>query len=193
MSVTVFGRILSSFFDAQSAPVPVTGSVVFRPRFMNQTGDGALYLGTPAPATLDSEGRFEIELVDSPSSWQVALNVKDKAGNRLRFPCFDFLPAPGVDRVNFSDIVPLTDPVTSQPMLRGEAGVGIKTVGMEEGNLIFQLSDGTKNIVELPPQPSAVAPTPTHLGEGEWVFETAGGQVVAVNHLDDGNYQIGSV
>lgn len=150
MSVTVFGRLLASFFDAQSAPVPVTGSVVFRPRFMNQTGDGALYLGTPAPATLDSEGRFEIELVDSPSSWQVALNVKDKAGNRLRFPCFDFLPAPGVERINFADIVPLADPVTGEPMLRGEDGVGVSAITTAGGELIFTLTNGSETRIPVP-------------------------------------------
>ncbi|HCN40203.1 MAG TPA: hypothetical protein DIS77_07915 [Rothia sp.] len=150
MSVNIFGRLLASFFDAQSAPVPVTGSVVFRPRFMNQTGDGALYLGTPAPATLDSEGRFEIELVDSPSSWQVALNVKDKAGNRLRFPCFDFLPAPGVERINFADIVPLADPVTGEPMLRGEPGVGISSVSFEDGKLRVATTDGQITLLDLP-------------------------------------------
>ncbi|NCB88587.1 MAG: hypothetical protein EOM43_14170, partial [Gammaproteobacteria bacterium] len=148
--ITVFGRLLASFFDAQSEPVPVVGSVVFRPRFMTQIGEGALHLGTPATATLDSEGRFEIKLVDSPSSWQVDLNVKGRAGNRLRFPCFDFLPEPGVERINFADIVPLADPVTGVPMLRGEDGVGVSAITTVGGELIFTLTNGSETRIPVP-------------------------------------------
>lgn len=193
MSVTVFGRLLASFFDAQAGPVPVTGRVLFTPNFSSEQSAEGVHLPTRLSVKLDDDGRFEVHLLPGDWSWRVEVIAKDQTLRTLTVPCFDFLPESGVDRINFADIVPLTDPVTGTPMLRGEAGVGIEVVEVEEGKLIFQLSNGTKNIVDLPQPPSAVAPAPTHLGEGEWAFETAGGQAVAVSHIEDGNYQIGSV
>lgn len=191
--ITVFGRLLASFFDTQSGPVPVTGRVLFTPNFTSEkTGEG-VHLPTRLSVELDGEGRFEVSLLTGDWSWRVEVIAKDQTLRTLTVPCFNFLPEPAVDRVNFADIVPITDPVTGEPMLRGEDGVGVEAVEMEEGKLIFQLSNGTKNTIELPQPPSAGAPTPTHLGEGEWAFETADGQTIAVNHSGEGNYQIGSV
>lgn len=194
--ITVFGRLLASFFDGQSAPVPVTGRVLFTPNFTSEQSAEGVHLPTRLGVELDGEGRFETRLLAGDWSWRVEVIAKDQTGRTLTVPCFNFLPTPGVDRVNFADIVPITDPVTGVPMLRGEPGVGIEAVEMEEGKLIFQLSNGTKNTIELPytPPPTAAAsPTPTHIGEGEWAFETADGQAIAVNYIGDGNYQIGSV
>lgn len=188
--VTVTGRLLASHFQA-GGEVPLSGQIFFTPTMEKvPTGEG-VHLPAPMSVELDQDGRFEVELLSAGFSWEVAFSLRH-AGAFVPVDCFNFLPTPGVDRINFADIVPLTDPVTSQPMLRGEAGVGIEAVGTEEGKLIFQLSNGTKNIIELPQPPSAAAPAPTHLGEGEWAFETADGQAVAVNHIGDGNYQIGS-
>lgn len=196
--VIVFGRLLASFFDAQAGPVPVTGRVLFTPNFTSEASPSGLHLPTRVEAPLDAGGSFTARLLTGEWSWKVEVIAKDQTGRTLTVPCFNFLPEPGIESVNLADIVPITDPVTAKPMLRGEAGVGIEAVEMEEGKLVFQLSDGTKNSVELPytpPQPApspAVAPTPTHVGEGEWAFEAADGGAVAVEHIGDGNYQIGS-
>ena len=194
--ITVHGRLLASFFDTLAGPVPVTGRVLFTPNFTSESSPSGLHLPTRVEAPLDAGGSFTARLLTGDWSWRVEVIAKDQTLRTLTVPCFNFLPEPGVERINFADIVPLTDPVTAEPMLRGEAGVGIEAVAMEEGKLIFQLSNGTKNTVELPytPPPTAVpTPTPNHLGEGEWAFETADGQSLAVNYIGDGNYQIGSV
>ena len=193
--ITVHGRLLASFFDAQAGPVPVTGRVLFTPNFTSENTAEGVHLPTRLSVDLGAGGYFEASLLTGSWSWRVEVIAKDQTGRTLTVPCFNFLPTPGVDRVNFADIVPITDPVTAQPMLRGEPGVGVEAVEVEEGKLIFQLSNGTKNTIELPytPPPTAASPTPNHLGEGEWAFETADGQTIAVNHSGDGNYQIGSV
>lgn len=198
--ITVFGRLLASFFDAQAGPVPVTGRVLFTPNFSSEHTTEGVHLPTRLSVELDNEGRFEAHLLTGGWSWRVEVIAKDQTGRTLTVPCFNFLPEEGVERVNFADIVPLTDPVAAEPMLRGEAGVGIEAVEMEEGKLVFQLSNGTKNTIGLPSvtplppatPPAATPPTPTHVGEGEWAFEAADGVAVAVEHIGDGNYQIGS-
>lgn len=194
--VIVSGRLLASFFDAQAAPVPVTGRVLFTPNFTSEHTAEGVHLPTRLSVKLDDDGRFEVSLLTGGWSWRVEVIAKDQTLRTLTVPCFNFLPTPGVDRVNFADIVPLIDPVTATPMLRGEAGVGVEAVEVEEGKLVFQLSNGTKNTIELPytppPSPAATPPTPTHVGEGEWAFETADGQSIAVSHSGDGSYQIGS-
>ena len=184
---------MASFFDAQGGQVPVTGRVLFTPNFTSESSPSGLHLPTRVEAPLDAGGSFTARLLTGGWSWRVEVIAKDQKLRTLTVPCFNFLPEPGVERVNFADIVPLTDPVSGTPMLRGEPGVGIEAVEVEEGKLIFQLSNGTKNTIELPQPPSAGAPTPAHLGEGEWAFETAGGQAVVVSHSGDGIYQIGSV
>lgn len=150
MSVTIFGRLLASFFDAQSAPVPVTGRVLFTPNFTSEkTGEG-VHLPTRLSVELDAEGRFEASLLTGDWSWKVEVIAKDQTGRTLTVPCFNFLPETGVDRVNFADIVPLTDPVTSQPMLRGEDGIGVEAITTEAGELIFTLTDGTESRIPVP-------------------------------------------
>lgn len=191
--ITVFGRLLASFFDAQAGPVPVDGRVLFTPNFTSEQTTEGVHLPSRLSVELDGGGSFEARLLTGGWSWRVEVIAKDAMGRTLTAPCFNFLPEPGVNRVNFADLVPVTDPVTGVPMLRGDDGVGVEAVEVEEGKLVFQLSNGTKNTIELPQPQSAVAPTPNHLGEGEWAFETADGQAVAVNHSGDGNYQIGSV
>ena len=192
--VTVKGRLLASHFRA-GGEVPLSGQIFFTPTMEKvPTGEG-VHLPAPMSVELDQDGRFEVELLSAGFSWEVGFSLRH-AGAFVPVDCFNFLPAPGVSEVAFSEIVPLTDPVKGVPMLRGEDGVGIEAVEMEEGKLIFQLSNGTKNTIELPytPPPTAAAPpTPKHLGEGEWAFETADGQAIAVNYIGDGNYQIGSV
>ena len=186
--VTVMGRLLASHFQA-------SGQIFFTPTMEKvPTGEG-VHLPAPTSVELDGEGRFEVELLSAGFSWEVGFSLRH-AGAFVPVDCFSFLPEPGVDRVNFADIVPLVDPVTATPMLRGEDGVGVEAVEVEEGKLIFQLSNGTKNIVELPytpPPTAATPPTPTHVGEGEWAFEAKDGEAVTVDHIGDGNYQIGSV
>ena len=194
--ITVFGRLLASFFDTQAGPVPVTGKVIFTPNFSSEHTAEGLHLPTRLSVELDSGGNFEARLLTGGWSWRVEVVVTDRTGRTLMVPHFNFLPEPGVERVGFTEIVPVPDPVTAVPMLRGEPGVGVEAVEMEEGKLIFQLSNGTKNTIELPytppPSPAATPPIPTHVGEGEWAFEAADGVAVAVEHLGDGNYQIGS-
>lgn len=148
--ITVFGRLLASFFDAQAAPVPVTGRVLFTPNFSSEQSTEGVHLPTRLSVKLDDDGRFEVHLLPGDWSWKVEVIAKDQTERTLTVPCFNFLPTPGVDRVNFADIVPLTDPVTGVPMLRGEDGVGVEAITTEAGELIFTLTNGTESRIPVP-------------------------------------------
>lgn len=103
--VTVTGRLLASFFDAQAAPVLVTGRVLFTPNFTSEHTAEGVHLPTRLSVELDGEGRFETRLLTGGWSWRVAVIAKDQTGRTLTVPCFNFLPTPGVDRINFADIL----------------------------------------------------------------------------------------
>ena len=148
--ITVFGRLLASFFDAQAAPVPVTGRVLFTPNFSSEHTAEGVHLPTRLSVELDDEGRFEASLLTGSWSWRVEVIAKDEARRTLTLPCFNFLPEEGVDRVNFAEIVPLADPVTGEPMLRGEDGIGVEAITTAGGELIFTLTDGSETRIPVP-------------------------------------------
>lgn len=118
--ITVFGRLLASFFDAQAEPVPVTGRVIFTPRFTSEVSEAGLHLPAQAVGELDADGRFEVRLLAGDWSWQVRVDVKHR-GVRLSLPCFDIEPAAG-ETLDFAELVPLVDPVTATPITKGERG-----------------------------------------------------------------------
>lgn len=93
--ITVFGRLLASFFDAQAGPVPVTGRVLFTPNFSSEQSAEGVHLPTRLSVELDSEGRFEASLLTGDWSWRVEVIAKDQTGRTLTVPCFNFLPEPG--------------------------------------------------------------------------------------------------
>ena len=53
--ITVFGRLLASFFDAQAGPVPVTGRVLFTPNFTSEHTTEGVHLPTRLGVELDGE------------------------------------------------------------------------------------------------------------------------------------------
>ena len=146
--VTVTGRLLASHFRA-GGEVPLTGQIFFTPTMEKvPTGEG-VHLPAATSVELDEDGRFEVELLSAGFSWEVAFSLRH-AGAFVPVECFNFLPEPGVDRVNFADIVPLTDPVTGAPMLRGEDGVGVEAITTAGGELIFTLTDGKQTRTPVP-------------------------------------------
>lgn len=146
--VTVHGRLLASHFRA-GGEVPLTGQIFFTPTMEKvPTGEG-VHLPAPTSVELDTDGKFEVELLSAGFSWEVGFSLRH-AGAFVPVDCFNFLPTPGVDRVNFSEIVPLTDPVTSQPMLRGDDGVGVSAITTAGGELIFTLTNGSETRIPVP-------------------------------------------
>lgn len=148
--VNVVGRLLASFFDTQATPVPVAGRVLFTPNFLSEQSAEGVHLPTRLSVELDSGGSFEARLLTGDWSWRVEVIAKDETLRTLKVPCFNFLPEPGIERINFADIVPVTDPVTSQPMLRGEDGVGVEAITTAGGELIFTLTDGDETRIPVP-------------------------------------------
>ena len=61
--ITVFGRLLASFFDVQAGPVPVTGRVLFTPNFSSEQSAEGVHLPTRLSVKLDDDGRFEVHLL----------------------------------------------------------------------------------------------------------------------------------
>lgn len=148
--ITVHGRLLASFFDTQAEPVPVTGRVLFTPNFTSEHTAEGVHLPTRLSVELDDDGRFEVHLLPGDWSWRVEVIAKDQTERTLTVPCFNFLPEPGVDRVNFAEIVPVTDPVTGVPMLRGDDGVGVDAITTAGGELIFTLTNGSETRIPVP-------------------------------------------
>lgn len=146
--VTVHGRLLASHFQA-GGEVPLTGQIFFTPTMEKVPTGESVHLPAPMSVELDGDGRFEVELLSAGFSWEVAFSLRH-AGAFVPVDCFNFLPTPGVDRVNFADIVPLTDPVTSQPMLRGEDGIGVEAITTAGGELIFTLTNGSETRIPVP-------------------------------------------
>lgn len=191
--ITVFGRLLASFFDTQAGPVPVSGRVIFTPNFTSESRKDGVHLPTPVIANLDDGGSFEVRLLTGGWSWKVEVIAKDRLGGRLTPRCFNFLPEPGTERINFAEIIPLTDPVSSEPILRGPQGVSVESVGLEGDALVFQLTDGSKNTVALPTLGPAIEPENInilHDGDGTWVFESASGTTLAIIDHGDGDYEL---
>ena len=171
--VTVAGRLLASHFQA-GGEVPLTGQIFFTPTMEKvPTGQG-VHLPAPTSVELDGDGRFEVELLSAGFSWEVAFSLRH-AGAFVPAGCFNFLPTPGVDRINFADIVPLTDPVTSQPMLRGEDGVGVEAITTEGGELIFTLTDGAETRIPVPQGIPGTGVDTITLQGGELVFTLSDG------------------
>lgn len=146
--VTVTGRLLASHFQA-GGEVPLTGQIFFTPTMGQVPAGESVHLPAPMSVELDGEGRFEVELLSAGFSWEVGFSLRH-AGAFVPVDCFNFLPTPGVERVNFADIVPLTDPVTGAPMLRGEPGVGVSAITTAGGELIFTPTNGAETRIPVP-------------------------------------------
>lgn len=131
----ISGRLLASFFDAQAEPVPLTGRVIFTPRFVRESTAAGLHLPACAVGELDADGRFEVRLLTGAWSWQVQVDAKHQ-GVRLTLPCFDIEPVAG-ETLDFASLVPLVDPVTATPITKGEQGE--KGERGEPGRDAFQL------------------------------------------------------
>ena len=146
--VTVTGRLLASHFRA-GGEVPLTGQIFFTPTMEKVPAGEGVHLPAPMSVELDADGRFEVELLSAGFSWEVGFSLRH-AGAFVPVDCFNFLPEPGVSQVSFADIVPLTDPVTSTPMLRGDDGVGVSAITTAGGELIFTLTNGSETRIPVP-------------------------------------------
>lgn len=182
------GCLLASHFDPTEQPLPLEGRIAFRPRHYSKATEHGLQLPAIAEATLSEDGRFRVDLLVGDWSWEVDYNLYFR-GTALRLSRFDI--APPVGESDFADLAPVAQPTPGNPVTRGEPGVGIESISVEEGALVFRLTDGTETRLEdferegpvgLPGpagptgpkgpkgEPGRDAPTPTltigHIGTG---------------------------
>lgn len=166
--MAVFEQVTGRFIAPDGSPL--SGSVVFTPAFSFARGTQAVTLPAPVTVKLDSEGRVAASLQVPDEStqpttwtWQACPRLRH-AGGAVGLKPFSFELVKG-QPVNLAKVLPVPDPVTGEYVTQGKPGtdgVGLSTITLEGGELVFTLTDGTESRL---PAPQGVPGEPGPAGE----------------------------
>lgn len=166
--MAVFEQVTGRFLAPDGSPL--SGSVVFTPAFVFARDAEAVTLPAPVTVQLDTEGRVTASLQvpdDStqPTTWTwKACPWLRHAGGSVGLEPFIFELVAGAP-VNLAEVLPVPDPVTGEYVTQGKPGadgVGLATITLEGGELIFTLTDGSETRL---PAPQGVPGEPGPAGE----------------------------
>ena len=166
--MAVFEQVSGRFIAPDGSPL--SGSVVFTPAFSFARDAEAVTLPAPVTVQLDSEGRVAASLQVPDEStqpttwtWRACPRLRH-AGGAVGLASFSFELVAGAP-VNLAEVLPVPDPVTGEYVTQGKPGkdgIGLSTITLEGGELVFTLTDGTESRL---PAPKGVPGEPGPAGE----------------------------